>query len=122
MIERSAELETKIESLETELRESELEANEVISQWQDSCAAAESKYASLEEEFNRLKEERKTKDMSSGENSGEDNLNEKNHSNMMQMLGQKEEEIRQLTEETKHSNLLLQNLKGMYISLLFFTN
>ena len=44
-----------IQSLETELQESGEEANKVISEWQDNCAAAEAKYSVIEQELNDLK-------------------------------------------------------------------
>ena len=46
--ERVAELESEVKSLETQLAEQESEATQAISQWQDSCAAAEEKATELE--------------------------------------------------------------------------
>lgn len=111
--ERTAELEIKIESLETNLRESEVEANEVIGQWQSSCAEAESKYAIMEEELNNLKAADQTQD----ESSDKKNIDEANSMQALETLAQKEEELRQCKAEIESSNQSLQNLKGMVFTI-----
>jgi uncharacterized protein (DUF3084 family) len=102
----------KIESLETELRESEVEANAVIGQWQDNCAAAESKCIIIEEELNHLKAAKQTQDISSMHK----DIDEANYSKMVETLAQKEEELQRLIEEAELSNHSLQKLKGTFIS------
>ena len=47
-----------MESLENQLKEQEDEANKVISQWQDSCTAAEERYDELEKELEIAKANR----------------------------------------------------------------
>jgi pyruvate/oxaloacetate carboxyltransferase len=106
-------LEIKIESLETELRESEVEANEVISQWQNNCAAAESKYASIEEELNNLKAATQTHKIPSGAKDAD----QMNYRTMVEKLSQKEEELRRVKEEASPDSDTLQELKGtLFIS------
>jgi chromosome segregation ATPase len=49
--ERVAELEATVKSLETQLQEQEEEANNVISQWQESCTASDDKCSELEQKL-----------------------------------------------------------------------
>lgn len=116
--ERTAELESKVESLEIELRESEAEANEVISQWQESCAVAESKCASVEEELRDLKVTKQSDD----ERSKDKHVDEDTYTQTVETLAQKEEQLRQVKEEVESRNHSMQNLKGtLYvISSCFF--
>ena len=117
--ERAAELESKIESLETELRESEAEASEVISRWQESCAVAESKCASVEEELRDLKVAKQFDD----ECSKDKDVDEDGYIPTVESLVQKEEQLRQLKEEVESMNHSMQNLKGtLYLisSCVFF--
>lgn len=100
--ERRAELEMTVESLQTELREHEDEANAIIRQWKDKCEAAELKYTSIEQELNDLK-------MLSGD-IGKDQAH---YSTVVETLAQKEEELRQTHEEAESSKASLQKLKGM---------
>ncbi len=106
--ERTAELESKIESLETELRESEAEANEVISQWQESCAVAESKCASVEEELRDLKVAKQSDD----ECSKDKDVDEDGYMQTVEILAKKEEQLQQLKEEVESRNHSIKNLKG----------
>ena len=53
-LERVAELESEVKSLGTQLEEQESEAKEVISQWQDTCAAAEEKCAELQRKLDAM--------------------------------------------------------------------
>lgn len=92
--------------MEIELRDSEAEANEVISQWQGSCAAAESKCASLEEELRHL-------------NAAKDTDVDEGACIEVDTLAQKEEELRRSNEEAESMKSLMQKLKGKpYICLL----
>jgi len=102
--ERTAELELRIESLDTELRDSETEASEVISQWQGSCAEAESKCASLEEELRHLKAAKDTDVV-------EDTCIE------VDALAQKEEELRRSREEAESMHNSMHKLKDEAIVL-----
>ncbi len=86
-----------------------MEANQVISQWQTSCAEAESKCSIMEEELDHLKATVESQDTSS---KGKDEDITK-YTEISQMLVQKEEELIQLKEESKSSTLSLQELKGM---------
>lgn len=105
--------------METELRESEAEANEVIGQWQDNCAATESKCTSIEEELNHLKAAKQTQGISSMHK----DIDEANYSKIVKTLAQKEEELQRLNEEAELSNHSLQKLKGtvyIILSYLFY--
>ena len=113
--ERTQELEIKIESLETELRENEMEANQVISKWQSSCAEAESKCSIMEEELDHLKATIETQNVSSTEKD-EDKAK---YIEMIQVLAQKDEELLQLKEESKSSSVSLQKLKGVCCMILY---
>ena len=122
VIERAAALEIKIQSLETELEESELEANEVIGQWQGNCATAESRCAALEEELKQLEKRIENHDISTG-----DTINEENYNNIMGALAKKEEELRRLNEDAESSKDSTQKLKGAYsvccyVSYIFINN
>lgn len=112
--ERTQELEIKIESLETELRKNEMEANQVISKWQSSCAEAESKCLILENELDPFKATIETQDVSSTEK-GEENTK---YIEMIQILAQKDEELLRLKEESKSGNVSLQKLKGVCFIIL----
>ena len=54
------ELEAAVKSFESQLEEQGLEANGVISQWQDSYTALEEKCSDLESKIHALEEEKET--------------------------------------------------------------
>lgn len=51
--ERALELETNLKSLQTQLKEQENNTSEIVSRWQESCAAAEEKCALLQVELGK---------------------------------------------------------------------
>jgi chromosome segregation ATPase len=106
ILERVTELETNIKSLQTELREQEDEANDVISQWQDNCAAAELKYSTIEEELEELKKS-KHSDVSIGDTSVPVDQT------LVDTLAKMEDELRKAHEDAESNKDSMQELKGM---------
>ena len=102
--------------MEFELRESEVEANEVIGQWQENCAATESKCTSIEEELNHLKAANQTQGISPMHK----DIDEANYSKIVKTLAQKEEELQRLNKEAELSNRSLQKLKGTVYKMLSY--
>ena len=98
-----------IQSLETELQESGEEANKVISEWQDNCAAAEAKYSVIEQELSDLKA---AKDSQDGLNGNDDKVQTLSN-DMAELLAQKEEELQRLHQEVESSSNSIEKLKGM---------
>ena len=53
-----AELQTEVTSLESQLKEQEIDANNVIEQWQESCSLSEDKCAELEKQLESMNQEK----------------------------------------------------------------
>jgi chromosome segregation ATPase len=60
---RVAELEATVQSLETQMHDQEEEANNVISQWQESCTASDGSCAELEKELAALRKDKESLDI-----------------------------------------------------------
>jgi DNA repair exonuclease SbcCD ATPase subunit len=106
ILERVTELETNIKSLQTELREQEDEANDVISQWQNNCAAAELKFSTIEEELDEIKIS-KISDVAIGDTSVPVDQT------LVDALAKKEDELRKAHEDAESNKHSIQELKGM---------
>ena len=106
ILERVTELETNIKSLQTELQEQEDKANDVISKWQDNCAAAELKSSTIEEELEDIKKS-KHSDVSIGDTSVPVDQT------LVDTLAKKENELRKAHEDAESNKHSMQELKGM---------
>ena len=95
-----------IKSLQTELQEQEDKANDVISKWQDNCAAAELKSSTIEEELEDIKKS-KHSDVSIGDTSVPVDQT------LVDTLTKKENELRKAHEDAESNKHSMQELKGM---------
>jgi hypothetical protein len=101
---RAAELEATVQSLNTQMREQEEEANHVISQWQDSCTAAEEKCRESEKELEALKQAHLV--------SPSNVVDEKEFNHLKSKLDQKDEQLRQALQVVEDNKTLIQHYQG----------
>jgi len=102
--ERTVELEATIHSLQHQLQEQEDDANNAINQWQEACAVAEEKCASLEEEIGRIR--------TTQEGAYEIGANKLALRDLQEALAVKEGELLIALQSVENSKSHIQELRG----------
>lgn len=117
LAERVAELEATVQSLEQQMQDQEEEANNVISQWQESCTASDDMCSELKKELEEVRKDKESLDKAL-ESGGSVQVVESpptNEGELLKKLSDTQEELKIAKETLSRDEVVVHQWEGTFI-------
>jgi chromosome segregation ATPase len=115
-VERVAELEATVQSLEQQMQDQEEEANNVISQWQESCTASDDTCSELKRELEEVRKDKESLDKAL-ESGGSVQVESPatNEEELLKKLNDTQEELKIAKETLSRDEVVVHQWEGTFI-------